>query len=148
MTYARMSPAEHCSPGSQLIKTQRLQLLACLLSATLFVLCLRSNFSWYQSLPPALQLMSAAPPEFVMGIVSAPVAGGVAQSLARLLVSSKVRPATRMNIRRITAQHWQVAACVQILQGVTSIYEWEGKVVAPPRRCCVARHPLASRLCR
>ena len=97
MIHARMPPAEHCSPGLQLISTQRFQLLACLLSATLFVLCLRSNVGWYLSLPPALQLMSAAPPEFVMGIVSAPVAGGVAQSLARLLVSSKVRPATRMN---------------------------------------------------
>jgi hypothetical protein len=148
MTLARMPPAEHCSPGSQLISTQRFHRLACLLSATLFVLCLRSNFGWHPSVPPALQLMSAAPPEFVMGIVSVPVAGGVAQSLARLLVSSQVRPATLMNTRRITAQHWQVAACVQILQGVTSIYEWEGKVVAPPQRCCVARHPLASRSCR
>ena len=33
--------------------------------------------------------------EFVMGVVSAPASGGVAQSLARLLVSSKVRPPPR-----------------------------------------------------
>ena len=41
---------------------------------------------------PALKSYPDPAAEFVMGVVSAPASGGVAQSLARLLVSSKVRP--------------------------------------------------------
>ena len=40
---------------------------------------------------PALNSYRDPAAEFVMGVVSAPASGGVAQSLARLLVSSKVR---------------------------------------------------------
>jgi ApbE superfamily uncharacterized protein (UPF0280 family) len=83
----QMLPAVHRIPISQRISTQQVLLLACFL--TFIFLSLRASSSLPQS-PPTQQLMSAAASEFVMGIVSAPVAGGVAQSLAKLLVSSKV----------------------------------------------------------
>jgi len=63
-------------------------------------------------LPLARQLSSMARPveTFSMAFVTAPN-HETAKSLASGLVSSKL------------------AACVNILPGVTSVYEWEGKVV-------------------
>jgi hypothetical protein len=82
------------SSAPQTILNQRLILLAPVLGAVvLYLFC--SNASLEHTPPP--QHMSAAAPaaaEFVMGIVSAPAAGDVAQSLARLLVSSKVLSAS------------------------------------------------------
>lgn len=85
---------KHCaaagSPAPQKILFQRLTLLASVLGAAiLYSLCPNASLDP----TPLPQRMSAAAPaaaEFVMGIVSAPAAGDVAQSLARLLVSSKV----------------------------------------------------------
>ncbi len=92
--------------------------------------------------------------EFVVGIVSAP-ASGVAQSLARLIFSSKVpnipllpsAPPSRTalhqiapNMQPLSSESRQVAASVQILPGVTSIYESEGKVVY--LLCAAAAHAM------
>ncbi len=66
---------------------------AALLAAAPHLQRLPSLFILFPPFFPLQQHMaSAAAAEFVMGVVSVPAAGGVAQALARLLVSSKVLP--------------------------------------------------------